>query len=321
MYKTIFQAKRIIKQQVRSNMIDIPNSFSNYQKGYLFTNENINGYLNIANIKEHSSALTVTSSGDHAFNLVGQGILDIDTFDINYLSEYIALGLKRAMILKYNYYEFLAITLKFMNNISLEELTDIINDLLPYMERKHRIFWTKILNYNYKLQKRSKNPLNLILLLCCGIPSPMIHIYNNAYLLDEYCYQQLRRNLGNANITFTQTDAIMLPEVFKGKEYDLILLSNILDYFSQHWDEEWSYNRLEEYLASLEGVAKEEAIIFIKYIFDYKIRGIEATKCFRGSNVSRSDITDEFTIIFDNVYTEYENAMIFRRVRKQEIDK
>ena len=78
-----------------------------YSTLYFWTNENINAYLSLFPMEMYENALSVLSSGDHIFNLIQRGILDIDTFDSNLLTKYYALGLKKAMILKYSYKDFI----------------------------------------------------------------------------------------------------------------------------------------------------------------------------------------------------------------------
>lgn len=198
------------------------------------------------------------------------------------------------MILKCDYFEFISLLISFKTSTtSLVEISDIINGLLPYMEANHKAFWQSILNYNYKIQKNKERRFNLIHLLCTGIYSPKFNLYNNYYLLDAYCYEQLKINLNRSNITFRHADAINLPEIFKGKTYDLILLSNILDYFTKHFGTTWNYEKLNQYINSLEKLANEDAIIFIKYVLNYIYESEITLPLFKDSVVSIHDIKDE----------------------------
>lgn len=108
MNEAINATQKMIETQVDAQRIlrtGIP--FSEYQRVYKDTNENIDGYMRLMDLEGKRNALTVLASGDHAFNLVYHGILDIETFDTNRLTEYYSLGLKRAAILKYDYYSYL----------------------------------------------------------------------------------------------------------------------------------------------------------------------------------------------------------------------
>jgi len=199
--------------------------------------------------------------------------------------------------------------------LPLETLTDIINDLLPYMEEKYQIFWKEIINYNYKLQKRYKTNLNLMQMLYIGIFPPHSHINNSTYLYDEYCYEDLRCRLNSANITFKGVDALELAKHFNGNKYDIILLSNILDYANNKWGDNWDYQKLEEYLKSLENLMKNDGVIFYKYILSYIKDGVKKDKIFHDSSISSSDILDEFYQIPKVTTSKESDGIILRRVK------
>ena len=74
---------------------------------YAWTNESVYNALDFADAYGRQRALSVLASGDQVFSMLDYKIDDIDTFDINALTEYYALGLKRAMILKYDYFYFI----------------------------------------------------------------------------------------------------------------------------------------------------------------------------------------------------------------------
>ena len=96
----LYKTKELIE-----NYIKYHNAFSN--RVYSYTNENIKSYLNNFDFNDKNSALSVLSSGDYVFNLIHNGITSIDAFDSNYLTEFYSLGIKKAMILKYDYKDFL----------------------------------------------------------------------------------------------------------------------------------------------------------------------------------------------------------------------
>ena len=317
MIKAIIHAKRIIERQVKQNDYEmISEDFSKYQKGYYWTNENIDHYLGMNNLKNMHSALTVAGTGDHAFNLVVHGISEIDTFDINKLTEYLVFGLKRTMIDVYGYYEFLAMQNLIADpQISLDDLTDIISGLTFHMDTKYRIFWREIIDYNYKLQKKNGTNLNLIHMLYVGVFAWNFHINNNTYLYDEYMYEDFRNKLGKANITFKGVDALDLSKAYKGKKYDIIMLSNILDYANATWGNNWDINQLETYVKSLEGLSNDNALIFIKYILSYMKGGVEKPNLFHDSSIVTSEITDEIYSIPKNNTSKECDGIILRRVK------
>lgn len=267
LHNAIVGAKKVIigKDWIRFG------SFDGYQKVYFNTNENIKEYLELADLTNKHNALTVTSGGDHTFNLITNGILNIDTFDVNKLTEYFALGLKRAMIIKYNYEEYI-LALKKINNstTSFETISSLILDLLPYMDEKYRVFWREILDYYYKTQKSSESKTNLFYLLCISFDTINCIMNNNSYLTDKKSYNILRENISKTNITFSVVDILELPQEYKNNKYDLLFLSNILDYIFIHWGSDWKYNKLKRFLSKIENITQEDGIIFLKYVYLYK---------------------------------------------------
>lgn len=276
MEKCIEGAKKLIDEQIdnhkmlNTSFISSHTGFDGYKRGYFWTNENIKEYLDLADFEGKENALTVMSSGDHIFNLIAKGIKNIDTFDINKLTEFLVLGLKKAMILKYNYHEFI-LTMKLITDESLvksvEGVSQIIYDLLPYMDRKYRLFWQEILDYNYKIQKELNMDLNLIYLLYCGLNNTMAFINRNQYLHSEEEYNKFKNNLYKTNISFKYANAIDLDKEFNDK-YDFILLSNILDYAYIYFGELWDYGKLTDFENQIQKLTKKDCVVFLHYIFN-----------------------------------------------------
>jgi len=272
-------------------------------------------YLNIVHMPQKENALTVAGSGDHIYNLIANGVTNVDSFDINYLTEYLALGLKLALIEKYDYYDFLYMITNIANPLlSLEELSDALTDLLPYMDLKYRIFWREIIDYNYRLQKRKGTNLNLILMLYINVFSNTFNIDNNTYLCDERSYILFKNKLRNAHITFKGLDVADLPSKVKGK-YDLILLSNTLDYIEGRWGQNWSHEKLEEYLKSLEALSKDNGIIFYKYVINLLRGDVYKENIFYDSSVTYEDVASEIHLIPKVGYETIYDGMILRRVK------
>lgn len=317
MLKAIYQTRKIIARQVKKNNYDLIDSeFSKYQKGFYWTNENIACYLNMFNVQGMDSALTIASSGDHIFNLVDKDIRNVDSFDINRLTEYLILGLKRAMIIKYNYFEYMTYINYLPNSeVSINLITDFIHELLPYMDEKYRIFWNDIANYNYRIQKRNGTNLNLFQMLYVNVHSTFASIKYNGYLMDEYCYNIFKRKLINANISFKGADALDIKKEFSEKTYDLILLSNVLDYANEKWGDNWDYHKLEEYIKDLESLCNNNGIIFLKYILSYKTRNGVKVDIFHDSMVSESDLKEELYAIPTTISEEIEDGLILKRVK------
>lgn len=280
--------------------------FSSCSKVYPFTNENIKEYIDIVDTENANNALTVMASGDHAINLISKGIMNIDTFDVNQLTEYYALGLKRAMFEKFSYSQFQEFILNFENeHMPLNDLSASLEDLLPFMEGKYREFWQIIIDYNYKKQKSLRHPVNLLSMLLYEIDPQAT---NNPYFNDVDEYNKVKENIGKANITFKRANANNLHNEFN-KEYDLVLLSNILDYFGTVWGNKWSEQELLKYIENLKKITKDNGNIFLKYTFRQSITEFRDSKAIDLSHlggesfpVSRSTGDGNKSEVYDSIY-------------------
>jgi len=280
----------MVSQMKRNSISNSEKLFTEYSKAYYWTNENIKAYLSLVDFTGKTNALTVAASGDQAFNLVTNGVMNIDTFDTNALSEFIAFGLKRAMILKYSYNEYITfMQLLKSDDLSKEQLNSIVNDLFPFMEARHQFFWRSVLNYNHQAQKFYNTNLNLLRMLT--LDNKFVPQYNN-YLSDEEHYEHLRKKLGNANITFRCVNAKDLSTEFTNK-YDFILLSNILDYIFEYWGWRWNYDQLAKYEKELGNILKPDGIIFLNYVFTYIVGEIVSDRIFPPSSITVNDLVNE----------------------------
>lgn len=287
MTKCIEESKKYIEQQVYSNREDFYGElFDKFQKVYLTTNENIKDYIENVDITNKENALSVLGSGDHIFNLIEKGILNIDTFDINRLTEFFVFGLKFAMIYKYNYKEYLKTLSVIINdNASLEEITTIINDLLPHMSNKYRKYWKEINEFNYKLQKNKKNKINLFNLLGIGDYSIDNIIFRNNYLTDQLSYEALKSNLNKINFTFRNINAKNLYKVFN-KKYDLILMSNIIGFLCDYF---YRYD-FYEYINNMRNMLTDDGMLFLQYIFNYANEKYTRENLFLFSDLNKNDL-------------------------------
>ena len=313
-------AKKLIDMQLsRGQIYNCGTSFSEYSKSFFWTNENVHDYLKLIDFNGKDNALSVSGSSDQVFSLLNNNIFDITAFDVNKLTEYI-FALKKAMICKYDYLEFLdTYTILVRDETSLEEFTDIILDLLPFMEEKHKIFWLNITNYNYLMQKFNgvENKLNLIKMLCVYFSEFNAFLCNNSYLTNEDAYNNLKTKINKLNYQFINIDALYLGNL--PSQYDIIILSNILDYFYHHWGFSWAYGKLAEYMKSLNNISKDNTIIFLKYIFLYGSDKNHIKKAFDYSLVKTDDLLADDTISITKLskyYSKSNDAIVIKRVKK-----
>lgn len=295
MTNDIHYAKELLKKRCVGGLRNAEvTSFSKYSMSFLFANESSVDYMNTFSLTGNERLLSVLASGDQIFNFIAKGITEVDSFDINQLSEYVALGLKRAMIIKYNYSRFLEVVkILWHPKSSNEEISDIICSLLSFMDEKHRNFWRELIDYNFKMQKEVPEECkqNIMKLLFFSFSYSDLNCIN--YLSSEEEYNRLRNNLIKANINFSFCNIIDAEPPFKNS-YDLIYLSNILDYAFNSWSDCWDYDKLKEFEKRMLNISNEHATIILHYIFNTnRIWAI----C--NSEVKRLDLKEEEILEFD----------------------
>ncbi len=286
-------------KELIENYIKYHNAFSN--RVYSYTNENIKSYLNNFDFNDKNSALSVLSSGDQVFNLIHNGIINIDTFDSNYLTEFYSLGIKKAMILKYDYKDFLHKYLDLLlGYYSVYKESIFIEKLLPYMDNRYAMFWNDLVKFNYDLQSNNSDKRLLIsdIVTKKFIMKDRIKLYNN-YLSSNENYEILKDNLLNSKINFSCLDILDISNKFNNK-YDFILLSNIFDYLDSRFKLGWNYSYLKEEINKINPMLNNDGVILIHYLFkcimeDNKVKGT----LIAGSNVKYNDLTNEELCYFD----------------------
>ncbi len=303
MNQIINESKSFIQEQINTKQNPLLLSYNKISKVYAFTNENIYGYMSKLDFANKGNALSVMASGDHPFNLALYGINNIDTFDINALTEYYALGIKRSAILAFDYLNYIAFMNKLLDKfLSLNELNDLINQITPYMETKHRIYWKSLIDYYHILQKESNISTNLFHLFLLD-PNKIDGYMVNTYLKSEKNYNKLRNIIGKTNINFEQCDFNNITNTFNN-QYDFIILSNILDYLYINLGSGWKYDKLKHLEDSLTPLLKENGIIALDYIYNY----FNALECeykkniINFSDITHNDLTTEKIITFQNVF-------------------
>ena len=77
------------------------------------------------------------------------------------------------------------------------------------------------------------------------------------------------------------------------KNYDFILLSNILDYFNRYYDYNFTYKDLLEYESTLLNILGENGIIFLNYIMKYKTLYFTRSNVTNSSNIKVNELEKE----------------------------
>lgn len=201
------------KKRIKSN------DFEEIDTAYLFTNENINGYM--PNLSKQS-VLTVGSCGDHYFNALLNEAHKVDLFDINYISKFI-IYLKKAGF-EYLDYDTFCI---FFGLYDIHRIFDydIYQLFSKFLNDEATAYW----NYLYELARNRGHSI---------YESDIISNYHhhieevlasNAYFKEKE-FLKLKKILANiSDISFIHTDINELPFLLQ-ENYDSMFLSNIGTY-------------------------------------------------------------------------------------------
>lgn len=272
---------------------------------YAFTNENIKAYLEGIN---GSSALSVCSSGDQYFNLIGQNFLDIDLIDINPLAEYYALGIKQALILGFSYEEYLKVITLLFKKPAKELEKEILEYLLKWMLPKYQIFWQEIFNYYFKLQEKYQREISLLQILTQDYYFDLDEIiFLNHYLEGKEKYERTKHNLLSVNSNFILGNILNYES---SKKYDLILCSNILEYF---YHPNLDIKRLYQLYQPLLNLLNEQGIIYADYIYGlYQDRELR-TFPIGGANITGRELLKEEIKLIPNYRGKDQNAVLVLR--------
>lgn len=194
-------------------------TFSMYSKVFFSATENIKGYLDNLDFNRNR-ALTILSGGDHVFNLIYDGVEKIDAIDINILT-YFVYHLRKAMILGLSLEEFVNYNFFYGCGGYTDELIQMIKNLKRYMPPDVYEYYRQILEF-------CDNNDFSIAILYYG-PRIVFKKINN-YLASEDEFEKLRDKLDETEVNLYFGDAREVSTIMK-EPYDIILLSNISDYF------------------------------------------------------------------------------------------
>lgn len=262
---------------------ELENTFGNYSKMYMFTNENINSYLNLFDL-DNKNILTVCSSGDQALSLLTKNINKVTLFDINNLSKCI-FELKRAIIINLDldtYNSFFDIhnnnflSLKIYNKIN-QSLSFDVKELLDYIFNNYDSeFIFKKMFYGYY-----KTPENMKRLLP---------------YLDYNSYYELSKKLKDLDIDFINTDIYNLINYLNIK-YDFMLFSNITDYIINNKQD---LVKFKEYILELRKYLNNNGSIQIGYLYNYDSSKINFKK-----GIENISLNDSYGICIRNELDGY----------------
>lgn len=246
-----------------------------FKSMYLFTTENIAGYMNKLDLT-NKKIVTVTGSADHILNVILKGCNEITTFDINPYSKYY-MELKIAAIKQLKYNDFLDFILfDTPKTFSYEIITSL------KIDEKCKKFWIKELvkNKNDGLKLKYSDLFNT------NYFDPKAKKDYNLYF-NQHNYDIIKTRLDNVNIIYLETN---LKNLKLEDKYDYMFLSNISDYLDLMFEN----NCLENYNKLINNFLKNVHYIYFAYVYDVN------------KNTKRSAIDDIENVkkIFGNIKIE-----------------
>lgn len=182
---------------------------------YLFTTENISGYLDKIPPFENKNVLSVCASGDHAFECLLRGAKNVDVFDINYLQQYV-LELKSKMIQNLSYKDFKRFFFEKRTFFDRNIINPIFKDFSEGLQTFLNVYYARDVN-------------NVLFRPCeYGKEYMLSHYMLPSYMTDKAKYKQLS-NLMPEKFNFIRCDIDKLHSKTQ-RQYSLILLSNIFGF-------------------------------------------------------------------------------------------
>ena len=218
-------------------------------KIYSFTTENIAGYMDELDLT-NKKIITVTGSSDHIINAILKGCLNITTFDINPYAKYY-MDLKISALKELSYQEFLDFLLYDSEKSFSFEIISKLN-----MEDESKMFWLKELakNDNDGLKVKHSNLFNLEYF------DVQNKIACNLYLNQDN-YDIIKKKLEFVKINFIESN---LKNLEINDHYDYMFLSNISDYISTIYEDNYLINYKNLIFKLLRNVKS----IYFAYVYD-----------------------------------------------------
>lgn len=274
---------------------------------YAFTNECIDEYLKKLT---GTNVLSVCSSGDQYLNLIGYNFKNINLIDINPLTEYYALGIKRALILGFSFEDYQKIiTILFKRNpkdLKLEE--QILRYILKFMTSKYKRFWQEIFDFYLKLQTIYQRKITLMQIITQDYYFDLEEItYYNNYLKSKNIYEHIKWNLTKISTSFTLGNLLDYQD---NQKYDLILCSNILEHV---YCPALNIQKLKEIYTSLIDLLTENGLLFAAYIYSLYVDGEIRNFPIGGTDITGRDLLKEEMLLLPSYKGTDKNAVLVLR--------
>lgn len=229
--------------------------FKEYASTYFVTSECIKDYLEATDFLKRR-ALTILSGGDQVFNLITSDVNDIDAFDSNKLT-YFVYHLRRAMINIFSYQDFKKANLVYTSSANnFSNHLDILNKVRNLLPEEVYEYFRKMIDFS------TNNPMVNFETLFYKVSDN--DFTRNNYLVSEEAYKKLQRKINDAKVNIIFEDGLLLPEELTST-YDIILLSNIADYFSKS-NPDFGLKEFKEFIKSYINLLNPDGVL-INYLY------------------------------------------------------
>ena len=217
-----------------------------------------------------------------------------------------------ALILGFSYDDYQKIISFLFKKTSDRKLEQtILNDLLSYMTPVYYQFWQEIFDYYFDLQQIYQREIHLFQILTQDYYFDLEEIkFFNHYLAAKENYERTKQNLANIKVSFTLKN---LFSYTNNKEYDLILCSNILEYF---YHPNLDIKKLHELYQPLINQLKEKGIIYANYIYGLYIHHELRSYPIGGTNITGRELLKEEILLVPDYRKEDQNGVLVLRKTK-----
>lgn len=219
---------------------------------YVFTTENISGYINQFDCAK-KDVLTVGSSGDHAINFKTAGAKSVRNFDINQLAPHLV-ELKVKLLQSLPRSSFLNFFTSFEHTVYLSCRDELSPMTRLFFDKAFAAYENDGIKLLSSALTRKQQGIGKI-------------VKNNPYLCSEAAYHNAQHACENLEILWDETSAAEMARQENGL-YDLIFLSNLTDYahmmFSGDYLHTFRHDIVEPFFEKLRPGGK----LMMGYVFD-----------------------------------------------------
>lgn len=256
--KAINETRKLIEHRIRSESLSI-----DYMPLYMFTTENIKGVTESLDVYGRD-VFTVCASSDHEFNFLLRGAKSVETFDVNYLTDFYY-WFKESAVLTLEYEEFIDFFFpKFMFSFRKKTFNekDFMRIIDNIRDEDVKEYWRGLVSvYGCQFLYSS----NLFLTFY----NKKTYIECNDYLKNKENYNKLRDRLKSHKHKFYHLNIFSeLSEMPKDKKYQVIYLSNILNSFDG-MDELSCVRKIKDIIDRFKLYLTKDGVIGICYLYCY----------------------------------------------------